>query len=102
VKPIRILAAEDNEADVILFEEALAHHQLEHQLDVVRDGQAALGYLTRMGKPGQRPFNGRKVKKLMRRDSNMKQTAESLFAGNLRSSRLVQTFSWEQKHISFP
>ena len=31
-----------------------------------------------------------------------KQTAEPLFAGNLRTSRLVQTFSWEQKHISFP
>ena len=55
MKPIRILAAEDNEADVILFEEALAHHQLEHQLDVVWDGQAALDYLTRMGKPGQPP-----------------------------------------------
>ena len=55
MKPIRILAAEDNEADVILFEEALAHHQLEHQLDVVRDGQAALDHLTRMGKPGQSP-----------------------------------------------
>jgi CheY-like chemotaxis protein len=55
VKPISILAAEDNEADVILFEEALAHHQLEHQLDVVRDGQAALDYLTRMGKPAQPP-----------------------------------------------
>ena len=49
MKPIHILVAEDNDADVILFQEALQHHQIEHQLHVATDGQAALDFVARMG-----------------------------------------------------
>lgn len=49
MKPIQILVAEDNDADVLLFQEALQHLQIEHQLHVATDGQAALDYVARMG-----------------------------------------------------
>ena|SRR5579871_598333 len=49
MKPLNILAAEDNRADVILFREALQHHHIEHQLHVVSDGQAALRFIREMG-----------------------------------------------------
>ena len=44
-----ILVAEDNDADIILFQEALQHHQIEHQLHIAIDGQAALDFVARMG-----------------------------------------------------
>jgi CheY-like chemotaxis protein len=49
MKPLQILVAEDNDADVLLFQEALEHHQIEHELYVVPDGQAALNFVARMG-----------------------------------------------------
>ena len=49
MKPLHILVAEDNHADVLLFQEALQHHQIEHRLHVVADGQAALQFVARMG-----------------------------------------------------
>lgn len=52
---LNILAAEDNNGDVMLFREALALHEIEHELYVVRDGHAAIDYVCRMGKPGEPP-----------------------------------------------
>jgi len=49
MKPLRILVAEDNQADVVLFREALRHHHIEHQLYVVSDGQSALQFVAQMG-----------------------------------------------------
>src|SRR5690349_15493812 len=49
MKLLHILVAEDNHGDVILFQEALQHHQIEHHLHVVSDGQAALNFVARMG-----------------------------------------------------
>ena len=49
MKPLQILIVEDNEGDVILFQEALEHHHIEHQLHVASDGRAALDYVARMG-----------------------------------------------------
>ena len=40
MKPLQILIVEDNEGDVILFQEALEHHHIEHQLHVASDGQS--------------------------------------------------------------
>jgi CheY-like chemotaxis protein len=51
MKFLHILAAEDNEADVLLFQEAFAHHAIEHEIHVTPDGKAALDYIARMGKP---------------------------------------------------
>ena len=55
MKRLRVLAVEDNDADVLLFQEALAHHQIEHELDVLSDGQVALDFIARMGRPGEPP-----------------------------------------------
>lgn len=52
MKPLRILVAEDNEADVILLREALTHHAVEHELHIVANGQAALYYISQMGHAG--------------------------------------------------
>lgn len=55
MKLLQILVAEDNYADVILFQEALQHHHIEHQLHVVSDGQAALDFVARMGTSPETP-----------------------------------------------
>jgi DNA-binding response OmpR family regulator len=49
IKLLHILAAEDNEADVLLFQKAFAHHAIEHELHVTPDGKPALDYIARMG-----------------------------------------------------
>ena len=56
MKPIHILVAEDNDGDVILFQEALQHHQVEHQLHITADGQAAIDYVNRMGTTPEVPY----------------------------------------------
>jgi CheY-like chemotaxis protein len=43
------------DADVILFQEALQHHHIEHQLHVVPDGQSALNFVARMGTTPEAP-----------------------------------------------
>ena len=55
MKLLQILVAEDNEADVILVQEALAYHQIEHEIHVLPDGRAALDYVARMGRSGEPP-----------------------------------------------
>jgi two-component system, chemotaxis family, response regulator Rcp1 len=49
MKALHILVAEDNHADVILYQEALEYHKIKHQLHVVSDGEAALDLVARMG-----------------------------------------------------
>jgi CheY-like chemotaxis protein len=50
IKVLQILLAEDNPGDVLLVQEALQEHQIEHQLHVVEDGAKALEYLSQLGK----------------------------------------------------
>jgi CheY-like chemotaxis protein len=45
-KRLKILLVEDNEADVWLFCEAFETLQIQHDIQVVRDGEAALNLLT--------------------------------------------------------
>jgi CheY-like chemotaxis protein len=52
---IQVLLAEDNRADVILVKEALAAHDVPHQLHLVKDGEEAVDFITRMGTPGEPP-----------------------------------------------
>lgn len=49
MKAIRVLVAEDNEGDVVLFKEALRFHNLEFQLHVAGDGLAAIRYIEDLG-----------------------------------------------------
>src|SRR6476619_3769021 len=55
MKLLDILVAEDNYGDVMLFQEALQHHQIEHQLYIVTDGEAALNFVSRMGTSPETP-----------------------------------------------
>jgi len=55
VREIRILLAEDNRADILMVREALSAHQIPHQLDVMVNGEDALAFIARMGKPGEPP-----------------------------------------------
>jgi CheY-like chemotaxis protein len=55
MKLVRIFLAEDNRGDILLIRQALAQHQIEYELFVARDGEAALDFLTRMGNPGEEP-----------------------------------------------
>lgn len=43
--PVRILIAEDNPGDVRLIREALRVHEINHQLQVVADGEQAMAVL---------------------------------------------------------
>ena len=52
---LTILLAEDNPGDVLLVQEALAEHQIKHELHVVQDGAKALDFVSRMGEPGEAP-----------------------------------------------
>lgn len=53
-KPFSILLAEDNSGDVFLVRQALAHHNILHELAVVSDGDEALRYLKGLGQPNSR------------------------------------------------
>jgi CheY-like chemotaxis protein len=55
MKVLHILLAEDNRGDILLVRRALAEHQIEHQLHVVKDGEEALHFLARMGNPDGGP-----------------------------------------------
>jgi two-component system response regulator len=52
---VNILLAEDNLGDVLLVQRALAEHDIEHELHVVRDGDEALDFVAHMGQPGGAP-----------------------------------------------
>jgi len=52
---VNILLVEDNLADILLVERALAEYRVEHLLHIVRDGGEALAFMARMGLPGEQP-----------------------------------------------
>ncbi|MGI8746636.1 MAG: response regulator [Bryobacteraceae bacterium] len=52
---LHILLAEDNRGDILLVQQALEEHHIPHELHVVTDGEEALHFVTRMGKPGEAP-----------------------------------------------
>ncbi len=52
---LQILLAEDNPGDILLVQEALQEHHIEHELHVVEDGAKALAYLAQVGKTGEAP-----------------------------------------------
>lgn len=53
MRKIRILLAEDNLADVGMVREALNAHKIAHELHVTVNGEEALAFMARMGKPGE-------------------------------------------------
>jgi CheY-like chemotaxis protein len=52
---LNILLAEDNRGDVLLVRQALVEKGIQHELHVVQDGEQALRFVARMGKPGEPP-----------------------------------------------
>lgn len=48
-RPVQILLAEDNPADVYLIEEALREHNVDFHITVAEDGEAAMNLLSRGG-----------------------------------------------------
>jgi CheY-like chemotaxis protein len=52
---LRILLAEDNPGDILLVQEALREHAVEHELHVVQDGAKALDFLAHIGKTNEAP-----------------------------------------------
>lgn len=49
-KDVKILLVEDNEGDILLTLEALKEAKIQNEINVVRDGDAALNYLHKRGK----------------------------------------------------
>ena len=49
MRPLQILLAEDNRADILLVREALTEHAVIHELHVVKDGAEAIQFLVRIG-----------------------------------------------------
>lgn len=85
-RPITILMAEDNETDVMLTKEALAHAKVLNSLHVVDDGIEALDFLYRRGKYAKAPHpdlilldlnmprkNGQEVLAEIKQDEKLKQ-----------------------------
>ena len=56
MKPLHIILAEDNEADVILVRQALETHGISHQLYVLRDGYDAIQFVSRIGTSADAPL----------------------------------------------
>ena len=55
MREIQILLAEDNRADIVMVQEALAAHDIAHQLQIAVNGEEAIAFIKRMGKPDQSP-----------------------------------------------
>lgn len=55
MRPLHILLAEDNQADVWLVRQALEEHRIPHRLYVVKDGAEAIAYVARLGNPDDLP-----------------------------------------------
>lgn len=49
LKEVRILLVEDNEGDIVLTMEALKEAKIRNEIDVVKDGEAALQFLRKAG-----------------------------------------------------
>ncbi|HEY2017419.1 MAG TPA: response regulator [Bryobacteraceae bacterium] len=52
---LEILLAEDNQGDILLVQEALEEHEIHHRLHVVRDGEEALAFISRIGQTDEAP-----------------------------------------------
>jgi CheY-like chemotaxis protein len=55
MRKIHVLLAEDNRGDIVLVIEALAAHDIPHELQIATDGAEAMDFVMRMGTPGEQP-----------------------------------------------
>lgn len=55
MREIRILLAEDSRADIVMVREALKAHKITHELHIAVNGEEALAFIARMGKPDEPP-----------------------------------------------
>ena len=85
MNPIHILLVEDNEGDILLTTEAFEDAKIITQLSVVRDGQAAIDFLTKQHKFSMVELpdlilldinlpkkNGHEVLRIIKEDENLK------------------------------
>lgn len=54
-QPLKILLIEDNEGDILLIQEALEESNLKVHLNIARDGEEAINYLTNLSEVSLRP-----------------------------------------------
>lgn len=66
MKPIHVLLVEDNEGDIVLTRDAFNHGRFKFILDVVRNGQDAVNFLSEHG-----PHKGQKLPDLVILDINL-------------------------------
>ena len=85
MKPIHILLVEDNEGDILLTREAFESGRIINRLSVVKDGKAAIDFLTRRDKYANETLpdlllldinlpkkNGHEVLQFIKADNNLK------------------------------
>jgi CheY-like chemotaxis protein len=83
-EPLNILLVEDNEGDILLTQEAFEESKLEVKLNIVRDGEEAIHYLTNSSSNNLRPdiilldvnlpkLNGHEVLTIIKNNPDLKQ-----------------------------
>lgn len=105
VEPIQILLVEDNPGDVFLAKEALKASKVYSNLNVVRDGQEALDYLTGKGYPDAvRPDlilldlnlpkkNGYEVLAEIKNDPNLNRIPVVILTSSGEENDIIKTYS---------
>jgi|SRR5271170_4902278 len=83
---LKILLAEDNSGDVLLVRRALQKHQIEHELTVIEDGEAAMRYLEATGSSG----NPEECPDLILLDLNLPRCSGSQILERLKSNPAYQ------------
>ena len=104
-KPINILLAEDNPADVRLAQEALKESKIHSNLHVVMDGMEAMAFLRHEGKYADAPHpdillldlnlpkkDGREVLAEMKSDDNLKRIPVVIVTSSQAEEDIVKTY----------
>ncbi|MGA2766610.1 MAG: response regulator [Spirochaetia bacterium] len=105
-RQVRILLVEDNPADVRLTKEALTEGKIRNELDVVDNGEMALGYLRRKGNyaSAQRPDlilldlnlprkNGHEVLAEIKEDSQLKRIPVVILTTSSAEKDILSTYN---------
>jgi CheY-like chemotaxis protein len=109
---IQILLAEDSPADQRLFVEALRHHELDHNLHIVNNGEEALRVATKAGHPESPPcpdifvldlglprVDGIDILRAFRANHNCSETPVLVLTSSTSPLERSQTEGWENVHF---
>jgi two-component system, chemotaxis family, response regulator Rcp1 len=105
-RPVKILLVEDNPADVRLTKEALTEGKIRNELDVVDNGEMALGYLRRKGNYASAPRpdlilldlnlprkNGHEVLAEIKEDSQLKRIPVVILTTSSAEKDVLSTYN---------